>query len=192
MLPLLRDYALEITSELIHEPKSGNTGTKHNVCHLLPRKNKWSQNKDKHSPSAAPSFFTKSHLKWTLQRHRGITSWSKPMRNIYSMLFQTRGPGPSLPTCSSFPSLCNETLWPEAIWRKNSLFTLLTPPVKKVKAGNQHKTCRRIQLAAFLICPRQTCLGMVPPTVGYTLPSQSQIQTVLHKHGHCLWSLRWL
>lgn len=59
MLPDLRDYALEITSELMHEPKSGNTSMKHNVCHLLPRKNKRSKNKDKHSPSAAPSFKAK-------------------------------------------------------------------------------------------------------------------------------------
>lgn len=194
MLPDPRDYALEITSELMHAPKSGNDSMKHNVCHLLRRKNKWSKNKDKRSPSAAPSFFTKSCLGWTLQRHRGITPWS-PRGTYTQHCFRPEAADHFCLLVLVSLHCCNETLWPEAIWRRNSLFGLyfcvITPSVKKVKTGNQSKACK-IQLAAFLIWPRQTCLGMVPPTMGYTFPCQPPVQTVLHKHGHCLWSLRWL
>lgn len=51
-------------------------------------------------------------------------------------------------------------------------------------------------LAQALIQPRNTCLGMVPPTVGWTLLHQLTMKKIPHRHVHKLiwswWFFSWL
>ena len=46
---------------------------------------------------------------------------------------------------------------------------------------------------SFLIHPRSTCLGMVPPIVGWDLSHQSSIKIDSHRHSHRpIWSVKFL
>ena len=68
---------------------------------------------------------------------------------------------------------------PKAIWRGKGLVHLTlrhhSPPGQEPRGRNCRMPFPRAYLACFIIQPRPTCSGLVPPTVGWTFPHQSLI-----------------
>lgn len=67
-----------------------------------------------------------------------------------------------------------------------------SPPLREVKTGTEAKPWRSDEnwlvsyelLNCFLLHPRTTCLAVAPPTMGWTLPSQSSTKKMHHRHSH--------